>query len=291
MDIVTFNKLSKSFGKTLALSNVDFTIKEGEIFGYLGPNGAGKTTTISCMLDLIRADSGDIQINGFDSHKDTLKIKEITGFVPSDHYFFPNWTGNDHMDYIESIKGRTLLKTKLINDFDYNPRLKIRDLSTGNRQKLALIIAMMHAPKLLILDEPTRGLDPLLQNVFYNYLRVLQDKGTTTFMSSHNLTEIENICSRVAIIKKGSIVEIADVTNLQGKSVYLMAITFANIPKLDKAELKRQNIEINKHIDKHYEFKVSGNINKALQILSKHPIKDIKINKASLEDIFLELYK
>lgn len=291
MNYIEITNLNKSFGKTQALKSVNFSVAQGEIFGYLGPNGAGKTTTISCLMDLIRADSGQIIVNGLDSKKDSIEIKRLVGFVPTDTYFFSNWTGSEHIEYIEKIKGKTSLKTKLIKDFDYNPKLKIHSLSTGNRQKLALIIAMMHSPQLLVLDEPTRGLDPLLQNVFYEYLRTLQSKGSTIFMSSHNLAEVENICSKVAIIKTGEIVEVADVESLQDKSIYIINAAYVDKPNIDKHVLAECKIEmVHKH-DNRYEFKVAGDINKALKLVSQNRLKEIKIAKASLEDIFLEFYK
>lgn len=291
MNYIEIIKLNKSFAKTQALKEVSFSAAKGEILGYLGPNGAGKTTTISCMLDLIRADSGQILINGLDSRKDSIEIKRITGFIPTDTYFFPNWTGSEHIDYIERIKGKTSLKSKLIKDFDFNPTLKVHSLSTGNKQKLALIIAMMHTPELLILDEPTRGLDPLLQNIFYDYLRVLQNKGSTIFMSSHNLAEVENVCSRVAIIKSGEIVEVANVESLQAKSIFIINATYAAKPQINENEMQNYKIEMENKQNNHYQFKVAGDINQALKLITRGKLVDIKINKASLEDIFLEFYK
>lgn len=288
---IVISGLKKSFGKFQALKGINLEVADGEVFGFLGPNGAGKTTTINCMLDFLRPDAGSITIDALDSKKDALKIQALCGLVPSDPYFYSHWTGNDHFDLIEGFRGRTSLKTKLIKDFDFDPGKKVGDLSTGNRQKLSLILAMMHEPKILILDEPTRGLDPLLQNVFYSHLRALQEKGSTIFMSSHNLAEIENSCSRVGIIREGRIIEVANIDDLKQKSVYFVHVLFEDHTRLTVQDLTNRNIEIVKKFDHSLELKVAGPIAPALKLLNTQKIRDISITKANLEEIFLEFYK
>ncbi|TSC92557.1 MAG: antibiotic transport system ATP-binding protein, partial [Candidatus Berkelbacteria bacterium Licking1014_85] len=204
MIVIQINNLKKHFGKIKALDGVDFEVNEGEIFGFLGPNGAGKTTTIRCIMDFINPTSGEINIFGRDSHKDSVELKKLIGYLPSENRLYSDWTGYDHVDFIAKLRGKDKIADILIKKLDYDPSRIVKHLSTGNRQKLSFILALINKPKLLILDEPTNGLDPLLQNKIYEILHDLQKEGTTILMSSHNLHEVEEICTRAAIIDRKS---------------------------------------------------------------------------------------
>ena len=175
----------------------------------------------------------------------------------------------------------------LIKKLDYNPSLKVRELSTGNLQKLNFILALMGQPKLLILDEPTRGLDPFIQNVFYEELENFQKSGGTVFLSSHNLNEVQRICSKVAIIKNGAVIVSKSIKDLEDMKVHIFDITFKN--KIDN--LKLSNVEILNRSSNRLNFKASGDITKILSELAKYDISDIEISHASLEDIFLKYYR
>ena len=291
MAMIEIENLTKSFGPIQALQGVTFNVEEGEIFGFLGPNGSGKTTTISCMLGLLKPDIGKITINGVSAWGNNTAITNELGFIPSDPYFYTNWTGREHLDYLLQIKGKSKLLTKLIDDFDFNPKVSVKSLSTGNKQKLSIILAMMHAPRILIMDEPTRGLDPLLQNVFYNYVRTLQDLGSTIFMSSHNLPEVEMICSKVAIIKKGTLVEVGSIKSLQSKRVHIVTVTLKEDKSISKELLTRFNAQLVNHHGLTYEIKLLGDLSTFLKEVLALGITDINITNANLEEIFLEFYK
>src|SRR4030042_3254268 len=167
MAAISVTNLKKYFGKTRAVDGISFEVNEGEIMGFLGPNGAGKTTTIRCLMDFIRPTQGQIEILGKDAQKNAPEVKADIGYLSSEVDLYKSWTGQEHIHFLEKIRGISKFDEELISELKFNPRKKVSALSTGNRQKLGLILALMHQPKLLILDEPTVGLDPLLHNYIY----------------------------------------------------------------------------------------------------------------------------
>lgn len=291
MGVIEISKLSKYFGSLKAVDNISLSIDKGEILGFIGPNGAGKTTTINCILGLLKPTSGEILIDGLDAWDNSEEIKKILGYLPTDPYFYPNWKGNDYFKYIESIKGKSKILKELVRDFEYNPNLVIKNLSTGNRQKLSIIIAIMNSPKLLIMDEPTRGLDPLLQNMFFKYINRLRETGTTVFMSSHNLSEVEAVCSKVAIIKTGKLVEVGSVKSLQNVKAHLVKLTLKDPNQLSKEKIIKLGGKIVNMNGIVYEIKIFGDLNPFLKELSNLQVTDITIGNSSLEELFLEYYK
>jgi ABC-2 type transport system ATP-binding protein len=290
MSIIKIREINKRFGKTIALNNLSLDVEEGEIFGFLGPNGAGKTTTIRSMLDLIRPNSGTIEIFKLDSVVDSIKIREEIGYLPADNSVYKLWTGQEHFNYLEKLRGKkSIYLNKLIIDFDFNPKVRAGTLSSGNLQKLSIIMALMFNPKLLILDEPTRGLDPILQHEFLKLMKEYNEKGTTIFISSHNLNEVENFCHKAGIIKQGQIVATEKISELKRKMMHIINVDF-----LDKYDLKEFEISVVDQIEKTpagLSIKVKKDINPVLQIIAKHKVKDLTINQAGLEEIFLEFYK
>lgn len=289
MNVIEVKNLKKKFGKTKALDGVSFSVKKGEIFGFLGPNGAGKTTAIRAMMDFINPTSGKIKIFGSNSQKDSVELKKKIGYLTSDLKLYDDWTGQDHFTLIEKIRGKSEILDQLIKEFSFNPKMKVKKLSSGNKQKLGIILALMGSPEILILDEPTRGLDPLLQNAFYKILRDLQKQGCTIFMSSHNLSEVEKICSRVAIIREGKLVAIENIEKILEKKVHIVSAYFAN--KFSPQDFKIKGVEIIDEMPNGLVFKVQGDINSLIKKLSSYTLKDLEITHASLEDIFLEFYK
>lgn len=288
MNVIEFKNLTKNFGKTKAVDSVSFSVKKGEVFGFLGPNGAGKTTTIRCLMDFLRPTQGSVSILGLDSKKDSVLLKNKIGYISGDVRLYQKWTAKEHFAYFEKLKGESKILAKLIKDLSLDQTQKIKNLSTGNKQKVAIILALMHEPELLVLDEPTVGLDPLLQNKIYDILADFKKKGATIFISSHNLAEVQKICDRVAIIKEGKLLAVESVENLEQKSLKKIEVRFKKPVK--SSDFKDKNIQSISQIPDGLLISVSGDINPVLAKLSKQEIKDIEINHATLEDIFLEFY-
>ena len=286
--IIRIKNLTKFYGKSLGVKDVSFDVKEGETFGFLGPNGAGKTTTIRCMMDFIRPTSGSISILGMDSVKDSAKIKNEVGFVPGEVKLYDKLTGGEHIRYIEGFRGNDHSAKKLFKRLDFNPKVKVKNLSKGNRQKLALILSLMYRPKVIIMDEPTSGLDPILQNEIYSILDEMENDGTTVFFSSHIISEVERIADRVGIIQQGKLARIETIDDLANKKIRNIEIKIKG--RYHLADLKLPGT---RKVEKNHEgiiMSYVGDINPLLKKLATYQIADLKISHASLEDIFLEFY-
>jgi ABC-2 type transport system ATP-binding protein len=293
MHAIKTDKLTKYYknGKVLGIKDLDLEIEEGEIFGYIGPNGAGKSTTIRLLLDLIRPTSGTAKIFGLDIHKDTVKIKEAIGFLPGEIFLPENLTGKDCLSYYKGFKHKVEERyvKKLIDNLDLDLSKKISDYSKGNKQKLAIVLALMHKPRLLILDEPTSGLDPLNQQTFYSLIKETKSWGATTFFSTHILEEAEKLCDRVGIIKKGALINIEDIDQFRIKNIRDLHIrTKTNIPL---SELKIEGVVKVETTTTGYHLAIVGEDAKILRQILKHDIEDIDIEKPTLEEIFLRFYK
>jgi len=290
MKAISFNKLKKHFGKVKAVDGITFDVDKGEIFGFLGPNGAGKTTTIRCMMDFIRPTNGSIKILGLDSVKDTVELKRKIGYLAPEPRLYDNLTGREHFELIEKIRGRGERKEELINKLGAEPIAKVKNLSTGNKQKISLVIALMHNPDIVILDEPTSGLDPLLQNTIYEILSDMGREGKTVFMSSHNLAEVEKICSRAAIIRAGKLVAVEDIKKLNVKRLYKVWVSYKNEKDLHGLR-KIKGVEIETESENDIYLSVSGQIDPIVKYFAKKDIDDIRIEHAGLEETFLNFYK
>src|SRR3984893_15634225 len=228
--IIEVEGLTKSYGGKRGGVDVSFAVEEGEVVGFLGPNGAGKTTTIRLLMALLHADSGTARIAGLDCWKQSLELKRLIGYVPGEPSLDPNLTGGQILEYFAHLRGgidQSYLK-QLIQRFDLDTSRKFRQYSTGNKRKVVLIQAFMHRPRLLILDEPTSGLDPLNQQEFDRMVKEARDEGRTIFLSSHVLTEVEKTCTRVGIIRDGSLVRIGSVAEVSAIKRYEITITFAD---------------------------------------------------------------
>lgn len=290
MNAISIKNLKKHFGKTKAVDGISFDVQEGEILGFLGPNGAGKTTAIRCMMDFIRPTEGSIEILGLDAQKNSAKLKKDIGHLSSESTLYGSWKGAEHIQFLENIRGISEFDEELIDNLKFDPSKKASALSTGNRRKLGVILALMHQPKLLILDEPTVGLDPFLQNYIYEILRAAVAKGSTVFMSSHNLAEVEKICDRVVVLKEGKIIAVETISALRSKKIYTIYAYFeGNVPK---KELTADGAQLIKEFSDGLALKVKGDIKPILTKLSSHKnLKDVDISHASLEEVFMEFYK
>src|SRR5438093_4261429 len=227
--IIEVEGLTKSYGSKRGITNVYFQVEEGEVFGFLGPNGAGKTATIRLLMALLRADAGIARIAGLDSWQQSVEIKRLIGYLPGEPALDPNLTGGQILEYFGHLRGgvdQTYLK-QLIKRLDLDPSRKFRHYSSGNKRKVVLIQAFMHRPRILILDEPTNGLDPLNQQEFDRMVFEARDEGRTIFLSSHVLSEVEKTCTTVGIIRDGHLVRLGDVAEVKAIKRYEMTITFA----------------------------------------------------------------
>jgi len=294
LSAIRIEGLHKSYGKVHALRGVNLVVKRGEIYGFLGPNGAGKTTTIRCMLDLIRPQTGSINILGLDPQKKAVEVRSQVGYLPGELNLEANVKVLDVLSYFADLRGgvvswdyvRTLTKRL---DLDLN--MPVKNLSKGNKQKVGLVQALMPRAKVLLLDEPTAGLDPLMQQVVYKILKEAQAQETTIFFSSHIISEVEAVADRVAIIRKGVITEEINHTQLASMTMRKVRVRFKKMvdtSPLVKLEgislLSRSNgLEIT--------LKVEGDMDKLIKTLAIYPVNNIETLHHSLEEVFLDYYK
>lgn len=291
MSIIKTSSLTKYYGKTRGIEGLDLEVDEGEIFGFLGPNGAGKTTTIRLLLNLIRPGRGYAQVFGLDSRRNSLEIRQCLGYVPGDVVLYDGMTGGEFLALMGSFHRKhnhSRLK-ELQEKFELDLSRQTRAYSKGMKQKLAIIQAFMNDPKLLILDEPTLGLDPLMQRQFYDLLLEEKARGKTIFLSSHMLSEVERICDRVGIVRSGHLVAIERVAELKHKKVRRMELILSR--QLSAKEIKLEGVEILSIKGKRVDLKVSGNIPRLLKQLCQLPIEDMSFPEATLEDTFMEFYE
>lgn len=285
----------KTFGREVTgAEKVSFSVDKGEIFGFLGPNGAGKTTTMRAILDYLNIQEGEITVFGLDHHKDSLAIRKRIGYVPGDMALYDNFTGNElikYYGYFRPVDEKFLKKLK--KNFRVDLSLKIRALSSGNRQQVGIIAALASKPELLILDEPTSGLDPLMTSKFHQILKELRKEGVTIFLSSHDLSEVQAICDRVAIIKEGKIVLVENIQELKTKFLQNIHIKFSKetIPEISFFEDLPYIMNVEKLNDTVFKLQLKENINELLKTLSKYKIERLTIEDANLEEIFLHYYQ
>jgi ABC-2 type transport system ATP-binding protein len=232
--VVSTSNLTKYYGKQCGIEAINLEVRKGEVFGYLGPNGAGKTTTIRILLDFIRPSIGSANLFGFDSRIDSVETRCRIGYLPGELSMYGNLNGYELLHYVASLRGNVELNyaIELAKRMDCDLTRHLKTLSHGNRQKLGLIQAFMHKPQLIILDEPTIGLDPLMQQEFYRLIEEARNDGRTVFLSSHILPEVERVCDRVGIIRAGKLAAVESVETLKSRAVRRLEIHFArNVPQ------------------------------------------------------------
>ncbi|MHA1917672.1 MAG: ATP-binding cassette domain-containing protein [Candidatus Ranarchaeia archaeon] len=285
---------SRKIGRRIIAANdVSFSIKKGEIFGFLGPNGSGKTTTIRSILGYLTIKTGTIKINGLDYEKDRLEIRKNIGHIPGDVTLYNNFTGKELIKYLGKFRPiDTLFLKKLRSIFKVDLTLKIRSLSSGNRQQVAIIVALASNPDLLILDEPSSVLDPLMAARFHDLLREMRDQGKTIFLSSHDLAEVQAICDRVGIIREGKIIIVESIKELRKKSMQIMNVEFTKgeTPEVDVFNTIPNVISVEKS-EETLKIKIKEDVNQLLKIVTSKHIERITLEDSSLEEIFLEYYK
>ncbi|HUL61876.1 MAG TPA: ABC transporter ATP-binding protein [Methanocella sp.] len=287
--IIQTNNLTKFYGKNRGIKDVNITVRKGDIFGFLGPNGAGKSTTIRTLLDFIRPSSGGATIFGLDCQKDSLAIRRRIGYVPGEANLYGHMTGWKYLEYFGGIRGRydAALAHKYAERFEIKLDRKMREYSSGMRQKVILIQALMNDPDLIIMDEPTKGLDPLVQQIFMDVVREEATRGKTIFMSSHVLSEVEKVCNRVAIIKEGGIVAEEDMESLKRKSGKVVEVKFRGAKPEPFTVAGVGNIA---RLNGYYKMTATGDIRSLLRDLASYDVEDVNIHPMTLEDIFLQYY-
>jgi ABC-type multidrug transport system ATPase subunit len=291
--MIEVENLTKSYGGKRGVNDVSFRVDEGEVFGFLGPNGAGKTTTIRILMALIRADKGTAKIGGLDCWERSVDIKRFVGYVPGEPSLDPNLTGGQILEYFSRLRGgvdRAYLKT-LIERFDLDTSRKFRQYSTGNKRKVVLIQAFMHRPRVLVLDEPTSGLDPLNQQEFDGMVKEAREEGRTVFLSSHVLSEVEKTCTRVGIIREGSLVRVGDIADLKDIKRYEVTIHFAQPVAADVFKTVDGVVAVEPLSNGHaVRIAMQGEADAVVKAAARYPVVSLTSYEPSLEDIFLRYY-
>ncbi|MDD5985586.1 MAG: ABC transporter ATP-binding protein [Turicibacter sp.] len=289
-NVIEIRQLTKDYGNNRGIFDVSLSVKKGEVFGFLGPNGAGKSTTIRHLMGFIQADQGSCQINGLDCLRDHARIQQALGYLPGEIAFMDDMTGLEFIKFMAKMKGMTDLTKayELMERFELNPQGKIKKMSKGMKQKVGIICAFMHDPELLILDEPSSGLDPLMQNRFIELVLEEKQRGKTIFMSSHIFEEIERTCDRTAMIKDGRLISIEELQTLKASKHKTYQITFATQELVEQFmdegfECKQVESNVIKVVPR-------NNLNYLLATLSRYDIIDLDITKPTLEELFLHFY-
>jgi ABC-2 type transport system ATP-binding protein len=290
--VIAASGLSKDYGSGRGLFGLDLEVVPGEVFGFLGPNGAGKSTTIRLLLDLIKPTSGSALVLGLDSSRGSIEIHRRVGFLPGDLALYPKVTGRAMLDYLAQLRGGVdqRVRDALVNRFDANLERPIRELSTGNRQKLGLIQAFMHEPELLILDEPISGLDPLVQQSFHTLLREVSALGRTVFLSSHTLSEVERVADRVGVLRRGRLVVVDSLEKLRKVALQRLEIEFGGA--VDSAEfLALPGVKAVKAGEHTMTISFEGSADAVVKAAAAHQVLAIHPREDDLEEIFLRYYR
>ncbi|HXF35870.1 MAG TPA: ABC transporter ATP-binding protein [Actinomycetota bacterium] len=289
--VIETEGLTKSYGKRRGIVDVSLVVRRGEVFGFLGPNGAGKTTTIRTLLDLIRPTGGTARIFGLDSRRDSLEIRRRVGYLPGELALWERMTGAELLAFLGELRGDVDRRSiaELADRLECDLSVRIGSLSHGSKQKIALIQAFMHRPELLILDEPTVGLDPLMQEEFQRLVAEARAEGRTVFLSSHILREVERTCDRVGIIREGRLVAVEDIGDLRARELRVLDLRFARpvpasaflgLPGIQEVEAQGDGIRLT----------VAGPLDAAVKAAARYEVVDLTSHEPALEEIFLRFY-
>ncbi|MDA0988896.1 MAG: ABC transporter ATP-binding protein [Chloroflexi bacterium] len=286
------NGLTKDYGLDRGLFDLDLEVTKGEIFGFLGSNGAGKTTAIKLLMGLIFPTAGSANVLGMDTHAQSIEIKKHVGYVPGELPQFGGLRAAEVVARIAGLRGGidASLVEQMAKRFDLDLGRKFRELSRGNKQKLAIVLGFMHRPRVLIMDEPTGGLDPLLQQEFNEMVREVQREDVTVFLSSHILSEVEHLCHRVGIIRNGRLVQVEELNEVRALQVRQVEIDFASappIPELEAADGVEKVVVTGNHVA----CTLRGSFGAILGAINGHEVLNLVSREPSLEEIFLLYYR
>ena len=284
--------LSKDYGRGRGLFDLNLQVEEGEVLGYLGPNGAGKTTTIRLLMGLIHPSAGSARIFGLDCQRQAVEVKRHLGYIPGELPQFGGLRGSEIVAYMAGLRGGVDDKVvaEICRRFSLDLGQRFREYSRGNKQKLAILLGFMHRPRLLILDEPTGGLDPLNQQEFYDMCRESKSRGTTIFLSSHILSEVERISDRVGIIRAGHLVRTARLEELHEIRFHQVEVEFAGAVPLE-AIRRAQGVDRVEAEDHRVRFLVRGSFEPVMRALAGSQVVNVVSHEPSLEDVFLTFYR
>jgi ABC-2 type transport system ATP-binding protein len=293
-------KLMKSYGSVRALRGLDLEVRRGEIFGYLGPNGSGKTTTIRCLLDLIRPNGGTVRVLGIDPQADPVAVRARAGYLPGELHFDENMSVESALRYLNSLRANKHAGghvadwdyvRHLCDHIDLSLKLAIKNLSKGNKQKVGVVQALMHRPELLLLDEPTFGLDPLVQQEVLRLVKEARDQGATVFFSSHILSEVQEIADRVGIIRQGVVVEVAETASLINRALHRARIRFRQ-PTDCNALANVPGVKVLSQDDgQAITLQIEGEMDRLIKTLAAFEVIEFETERPSLEEIFLAYYE
>jgi ABC-2 type transport system ATP-binding protein len=283
--------LTKDYGLGRGLFDLDLQIAGPEVFGYLGPNGAGKTTTIRLLMGMIRPTGGQAYVFGLDAVREAVEVKRKVGYLPGDVPQFGSLRGSEIVAYLGGMRGGVDRKRvrSIAERFDLDLSRRFREYSSGNKQKLAILLAFMHGPELLILDEPTSSLDPLNQQEFFSLLREARDDGATVFLSSHVLSEVQRVCDRVGIVRDGRLIQLAQLDELRGIQLHRVEIDFGDESEVPEKEIREaaEDVQVRGH---HVTCTVSGSFDALLAAIRESHVVDLVSTEPSLEEIFLSYF-
>ena len=289
--VIATHTLTKSYGAARGVVELDLEVREGEVYGYLGPNGAGKTTTIRTLLDLLRPTSGRASVFGLDCQEESLAVRRMVGYLPGELSLYANLTGAELLRYLAAVRGGVDWRyaEELAECLALDLTRRVRDLSHGNRQKIGLVQAFLGRPPLLILDEPTNGLDPLVQRELQRWIAEARAEGRTVFLSSHVLHEVERMCDRVGVIRAGRLVAVETVAEIKSRSVRRVELTFARpVPSEEFARIA--DVE-ELHVEgARLTCVVQGSFDPLMKAAAAHEVIDVISREQSLEETFLALY-
>jgi ABC-2 type transport system ATP-binding protein len=285
--------LTKSYGRTLALRNVDLRIEPGEVFGYLGPNGAGKTTTLRLLMGLLRPTSGIARVLGLDSWRDSVQVHRGVGYLSGEPAFYRRMTGEQHLEYFGHLRGDggTGHGQKLAQRLDLDLSRPATALSKGNRQKLAVVLAMMSQPRLLLLDEPTSGLDPLVQQEFQALLHEHTAAGGSVLLSSHVLGEVQRLADRIGVVRAGRLIAVERLESLRAKSLHHVTAIFADRPEAAEFAALPGVRDLKIVGDTMTCSAPQSSLDALLKQVSRHQVVDFECSEAELEETFLTYYE
>ncbi len=291
MSVIELQSVSKNYGAVRALDQVTWTVDAGQLLGFLGPNGAGKTTTIRILLGFLKPTSGRARVHGLHAWRDSPRIRAKVGYLPGDVRLYPNLTGEQTVRFVADARGRGggVDAEPLAKAFELDLRPRVRTYSRGMRQKLALILAMMHRPELLILDEPSSGLDPLMQQVLHQAFRDVVADGRTVLFSSHSLPEAEELCEQVVILREGRLVASESIAELRRRAGHRVGLKFSQ--RVEKLPPAPDGLLIDRSSEVHVRGRWHGDVRELMRWSTSLPLEDVTIERADLEDLFIDYYE